>query len=59
MFYVLNSLIIFSFFGCLMLLVDGGGVFGAIAWRLSVCPCVRVSGAPFGLPGDLGITICT
>ncbi len=24
--------------------------------RVSVCPCVR---AQFGLPGDLGITICT
>ncbi len=36
MFYVLNSLIVFSFFGCFMLLVDGGGVYGVIAWRIWV-----------------------
>ncbi len=41
MLYVLNSSIVFSFLGCLILLVDGGGVFGAISmahlhgWTLS------------------------
>ncbi len=40
-------------------IINLGRVGGLSYSSLSVCLCVRVSVAQFGLPGDLGITICT